>query len=404
MPNTLLTSSVITQEALVLLELNLGFSKNVNREYDSSFAVEGAKIGTSLNIRKPVRYVGRTGATASTEDILEEQTTITLDKQFGVDMTVTTAELTLEIDQFSKRCLSPAVARIAHEVDRDGLAEYVNVYNAVGTPGTVPNALLTYLSATPKLDNAGAPRDENRWMCISSFMEITIVDALKALFNATDEISKQYLMGRMGRASGYLWLMDQNVQVHTVGTYAGTPLVDGADQEGTSLITDGWTSGASELLAGDIFTIAGVYSVKPHTRESTGALQQFRVTADISDTAGAKTIVIDPPITTSGPYQTVTGSPADDAAITVLGAAGAVGQVGLAYHRDAFTLAMADLYTPSGTDMAGRAGDKQLGLSIRFVRDYQITSDSLLTRLDVLYGWDTIRPELACRVMSGLGG
>lgn len=398
--NTLLTTSLITQEALLLLELNLGFTMNVNREFDPKYGVEGAKVGYIINVRRPVLYVGRTGQAASVEDIIQRTVPVELAKQFGVDLEVSTADLSLSIDQFSKNILAGAVSRIAHEVDRDGLKEFINVYNSVGTPATTPNALLTYLQASPKLDDAGAPRDENRWMCISSLMEITIIDAVKALFHATSELAAQYVKGRMGTAVGYEWIMDQNVQTHTVGAFAGTPVVNGASQTGSTIITDGWTSGSSTLQKGDIFTMASVNSVRPHTRDDTGVLQQFVVTATISDTAGAKTIAISPSITLTGPYQTVTISPADNAVITVVGAASAVTPQGLAYHKDAFCLATADIYVPSGVDMAGRSSDPQLGLSIRFVRQYNAQTDQLITRLDILYGWKTLRPELAVRIAA----
>jgi len=398
--NTLLTTSLITQEALLLLELNLGFTLNVNREFDPKFGIEGAKIGYVVNVRRPVKYVGRTGQTVDIEDIQERSVPVVLDKQFGVDLEVSTADLSLAIDDFSKRILGPAVSRISHEVDRDGLKEFVNVYNSVGTPGTTPNALLTYLQTCPKLDDAGAPRDENRWMVISSLMEITIVDAVKALFHATAQLAQQYVKGRMGTAVGYEWVMDQNVQTHTVGAYAGTPLVNGASQTGASIITDGWTSGSSTINKGDVFTLAGVNSVRPHTRDSTGVLQQFVCTATLSDTAGAKTIQIDPPITLTGPYQTVSASPANNAALTMVGIASKATPQGLAYHRDAFCLATADLYVPNGVDMGGRSSDPQLGMSIRFIRDYDPQRDQLITRLDMLYGWKTLRAELACRVQA----
>lgn len=400
MANTLLTSTLITRESLVLLELSLGFTKNVNRNYDSKFGVEGAKIGYVVNVRKPVRYLGRTGQAAAVEAIQETTVPITLNKQFGVDLEVSSADLRLSIDDFSSRILGPAVSRIAHEVDRDGMKEYINIYNAVGTPATVPNVLTTYLAASPKLDDAGASRGDDRWMVISSLMEVTIVGALTTLFHESAQISRQYVRGRMGRAIGYEWVMDQNVQTHTVGAYAGTPLVNGASQTGASLITDGWSSGASALNKGDVFTVADVYSVRPHTRDSTGVLQQFVVTADISDTTGDMTIPISPSITVSGPYQTVSASPANNAAITVLGATGAVSPQGLAYCKDAFAVATADLPVPDGVDMGGLASDPQLGFSVRFIRDYNIQTDQLITRLDILYGWATLRPELAVRIAA----
>ena len=402
MANTLLTIGMITREALRVLENNLRFAKFVNRDYDAKYGVEGAKIGTTLNIRKPVRYIGRTGQALAVEDATETQVALVLDTQFGVDISFTSEDLALSIDDFSQRFISPAVSTIANKIDFDGLNLYRDVYNAVGTPGTVPTALLTYLQGNQKLNEEAAPLDGMRANLLSPAMEVKIVDALKGLFQASTAIAEQYRRGRMGTAIGLEWEMDQNVRTHKTGAQGGTPLVNGAAQTGASLITDGWTASVTGLLKkGDVFTIADVNAVNPQNRQSTGALRQFVVVADVdSSGAGAATITISPSIVASGAFKTVDAAPADNAAITVLGAASTQSPTGLIFHRDAFTLAMADLPLPRGVDMADRVADKQLGVSIRIVRQYDINTDKFPCRLDVLYGWKTIYPELACRVQS----
>lgn len=402
MPNTNLTISMVTKEALRVLENNLTFAKGVNREYDDKFAIEGAKIGDTLNIRKPARYVGRSGAALAVEDHTETSVPLQLNTQFGVDVQFTSKEMTLSIDEFSDRVLKPAMATIANKIDRDGLSLYSAVHNAVGTPGTTPSTLKTYLEAGAKLDFESAPRDGQRSVVINPTASVEIVDALKGLFQSGEQIKSQYEKGNMGLAAGFKWSMDQNIHTHTVGPLGGTPLVKGASQTGAELITDGWTAAAAaRLKKGDIFTIAGVFAVNPQTRQSTGQLRQFVVTADVSsDANGEATIGIFPAIVTSGAFQTVTAAPADNAAITVLGAASAVSPVGLAYHKDAFVLGCADLLLPKGVDMAARASDKQLGISIRMVRQYDIANDRFPCRLDVLYGWKAVYPELACRIQG----
>ncbi len=402
MSNTLLTISMITNEALRVLTNNLVFTKKVNRQYDSRFGIEGAKIGTTLNVRKPPRYVGRTGTALGVEDITEIQVAVALTTQFGVDINFTTADLLLNMDDFSNRYIKPAIATIANKIDYDGLQLYKTVANSVGTPGTVPNAFLTYLQAGVALDNNATPMDGDRSIVINPLMQATIVDALKGLFQSSTQIKEQYEKGKMGTSAGFDWYMDQNTAVHTVGPLGGTPLVNGASQTGASLITDGWTAAAaSRLVQGDVFTIAGVYAVNPQNRQNTQALQQFTVTAAVSsDGSGNATIPISPSITTSGAFQTVTASPADNAALTIVGAANTVTPQGLAFHKDAFTLACADLPLPRGVDMAARVSDEQTGLSIRMVRAYDITTDKLPCRLDILYGWKELYPQLACRIQS----
>ena len=404
MANTLLTISMITREALRVLENNLTFTKQVNRQYDDRFGVEGAKIGTVLNVRKPPRYVGRTGATLSVEDATETQVAVTLDTQFGVDINFTSEDLALKISDFSKRFVSPAVATIANKIDFSGLALYTSVYNSVGVPGTPgPTTLLQYLNAGVALDNEACPMDGARSVCITPLQQATIVDALKGLFQQSSAIASQYRRGQMGTAVGFDWYMDQNCNTHTTGTFTtgSTPLVKGAAQTGASLITDGWANSTAVIKKGDVFTLAGVNHVNPQNLTSTGAVQQFVATADgTSDGSGNLTLTISPSITTGTGFKTVDASPADNAVITMVGAETSQSPQGLAFHKDAFTLAMADLPLPQGTDMAARVSDSQLGMSIRLIRDYDITNDKFPCRLDVLFGWAALRPELACRLQG----
>lgn len=401
MANAALTISQITKESLRILENSLTFAKGATREYDDQFAISGAKIGDTLNIRKPARYAGRTGPTLAIEDHTETSTPLQLTTQFGVDLVFTSKELTLSIDEFSDRIIKPAMATIANKMDLDGLALYKDVANTVGVPGTIPSTLKTYLQAGAKMDYEACPRDGQRSVVIDPNAQVEIVDALKGLFQSSSEVKSQYENGNMGLAGGLKWSMDQNINTHIVGAWVGTPLINGAAQVGSSLVTDGWTGSVTGLLKkGDIFTIAGVYGVNPQSRQSTGQLRQFVVTADVNSATGNATLPIFPAIVTSGPFQTVTVAPADNAAITVLGAAGTISPAHLAYHKNAFVLGCADLLLPKGVDMAARVSDKQLGLSARMVRAYDINNDRFPCRFDVLYGWKAVYPELACRIQG----
>lgn len=327
---------------------------------------------------------------------------VTLNTQRGVDIQFSSQDLALSIDDFSDRFIKPAIASIANAIDNDGLSQFTAVWNAVGTPGSVPNTLLTYLNAGVLLNNNAAPLDGERYLVLSAQMQATIVNALTTLFQASQQIAEQYRKGEMGLAIGFDWYMDQNVNTFTTGAQGGVPLVNGANQTGSSLLTRAWTaSAASRLGVGDIFTISGVNMVNPQSRQSTAALQQFVVTAAFSSAAdGTGTISISPPITPSGAFQTVDASPSNGATITVLGAASTQSPQGLAFHKDWLTLACADLPLPGGVDMAARVSDRQLGMSIRLVRAYNISTDQFPCRLDILYGWAPLRPETAVRVCS----
>lgn len=388
----------------MVLENKLTFSKFVRRDLDDYYGKE-PKIGAVLNLRKPPRYVGRVGQALQLEDATETTVPVVLNVQRGVDIAFTSQDLKLSIDDYSERFLAPGLANVANNVDFDGLSQYVNVYNEIGTPGTIPNQLLTYLQAGQRLDEEACPRDDQRSLVISPAMQATIVDALKGLFQDADSIAEQYRRGTMGRTIGFKFSMDQNVRVQTVGQYSGSPTVNGAGQTGSSIITQAWPNSQTVLKQGDVITFAGVNAVNPQNRQSTGALRQFVVMFDVvSSGAGAATIQISGPgglgIITAGPFQTCTASPANGAAIVVQGASQVSSPRGLAFHKDAFVLANVPLPQPNGVDFAKTKSDKQLGLSIRLIRAYDINLDRFPCRSDLLYGWATVYPELACRLAS----
>lgn len=408
--NQILTISMITKETLRILINDLAFTKGVNMEYNDQFALSGAKIGDTINIRKPTRYIGRTGQALQVEDQTETSVPLQLNTQFGVDIMFTMKDLTLSMDDFSNRFLRPAVATVANKIDRDGLVNAKNTVGAyVGTPGTTPAAALTYLQAGIKMDFQACPRDNQRRMIVDPNAQGTLVDALKGLFQSSTKIAEQYDKGEMGTALGFNFALDQNVVQHTIGALGGSPVVSASStQSGPSLTTNGWTASITKILAkGDIITIANVFAVNPQNRQSTGQLQQFVLTADVnSDSSGNATLQLSPqiipPVSASiqSQYQNVNSFPIINAQIIVNGgaAAGSVTTCNMAYHRDAFTLGCADLEMPRGVDMAARVSDKQTGMSIRMVRMYDINNDRMPCRLDVLYGWATLYQELACQV------
>jgi hypothetical protein len=409
MPNVALTNSVISHEALAVLKNELSFTKKISRTYDSRFAVAGAKIGDTINVRKPPRYTVGTGAVMVPQDFVETSVPVRLDKQYHIGLTFSSVELLLDIDDFSRRVLQPAISQLANQIDYDGLQLYKTVSNYVGAPGVIPANLDVYLNAKAALSNCAAPMDAYRCMCINPNMASTIVFGLRGLIHSGSQIEKQYEKGEMGVAAGWNWIEDQNCPSHTKGVVLnGAPTVNGANQTGSSLVTQAWAAG-NTLNEGDIIQIAGVFHVNPQNRQSTGDLQPFRVTANCTaDAGGAMTIPLDPPITPSGAFQTVTASPAAGATITVFGTAaagfagisGVTHREGIGFHRDAFTLACADLPVDVGGAKGTRVTDDSFGLSLRVMQQYNITTDQHLWRIDVLAGWATLRPELAVRVLS----
>lgn len=412
--NNLLTISKITNEALMVLENELTFTNNVTREYDDQFAVTGAKIGNTLNVRRPGRFIGTTGPALNVEDFNETSVPVTLSTQFHVDTQFTTQDLALSLDMFSDRVLKPAVAAIANKMDLDGLTMAKNnVANIVGSAGTPPTGLITYLTAGAYLDSEGAPRDGRRSCVVEPFTSATIVDSLKGLFVPSDVIGKQYTKGMMGRDSaGMNWYMDQNIVNQTFGSYTGkTMTVD--TTSATFGISTGWAqfgtvtlvaSAALTLNQGDVIQIAGVFAVNPQNRSAygSGKLRNFVVMSatNVATTPGTS-VTISPAIITGGQFQNVVvQTTSATAAVTPFNNTGTVSPQNLVFHKNFATLATADLELPDGVHFAGRASDKDLGLSMRIVRQYTINNDSIPTRLDVLYGWAPLYPELACRVAA----
>lgn len=409
MANSLVTPAWYTKEVARILVNNLKFAANVNRSYDDAYVQAGAKVGYTVNARLPQRFTVTEGQALQTQGINDQYTPITLTHQKNVAYSWSTASMTQEIEMVRERYVKPAATALANVIDYDGLnTVYTDVYQSVGTPGTTPSTNLTYLQAGAKLTNSATPSD-GRVAVLDPTSMVTLANANLALFNPSAQISEQYREGQFAsRALGVSeWYEDANVAKFTTGSYtASTPLINGASQTGSSLVTDGWASSAATLNKGDIFTIAGVYGVNPVSYASTGALQQFVVTATTTSSGvDMATLPISPAIVTSGQLQTVVASPADNAAITVVGAGAStmtatVTSQSLLYHPEAFALVMADLHRPQSGAEATVVRSKELGVNIRMVQQYQIGTDSEPTRLDVLYGWATLRPTLAVRVQG----
>ena len=432
MANSLITPSEIAKESLAILHTNNVFIKGIDKQYSKEFAVSGGKIGSTINIREPSRGTIRKSAIMSASSVVETYVPLTLTTQWGTDVSFSTAELTLSLDDFSKRILQPRIARLSSQMDLDGMQGMVTgsyepgdgmtpvirpIYNAVGTPGTTPgtgggsasglsqyNAPIVYLNAGMVLDNFACPRDENRRVLMNPAAHASSVAGLSGLFQDQGSIAEQYRKGVIGNALGFEFAMDQNVYQLTTGTRVATG--------GTlyAAITDGSNSIAlnhsGTVVAGDKFTVEGVYSVNPETQQSTGQLQQFVITAatTLSGTA-AVTVAPTPKLTgatvADGTVTTATGdftgsSTGGGAASPIIfwGAASTVTPCNLAYHQDAFTLGTADLEIPGGVDFAAR--ENYEGISMRIIRAYSIGTDQLPCRVDILGGFAALRSELGC--------
>lgn len=388
MANNLLTATAVTREALRILHQKLNFVGSIVREYDESFAKSGAKIGDSLKIRLPNQYVVRSGATLSAQDTNESSVTLQVATQKGVDLNFTSVDLTLSLDDFSKRILEPAMSVLAANIEADAMSMYKDVAQSVWNGGS-PATLAKLLAGRKILQDALAPLSD-RTANLNTQDNVDLIDALKGLFHDSKEVARQYREGYMGRTAGFDFVENTMWPAHARGAGSGY-LINGAGQSGSTITVD---TGTGAIGAGDVFTIAGVYRVHPETKVSTGVLQQFVVTAAAS--SGATSLSISPAIVASGAGKNVSAAPADNAAISFLGTASTAVGTSMLYQQDAFAFATADLVMPSGVDFAKR--EVLDGISMRIVRQYDINEDRFPARLDVLYGYKTLRPELACRL------
>lgn len=393
MSNTLLTPVMITREALRILHQKCNFIGNVNRSYDDKFAVEGAKIGTTLNIRLPNQYTVRSGATLSAQDTTENQVALQVTTQKGVDLNFTSVDLTMSLDDFSERIIAPAMAVLAANIEADAFNMALDVYNNVNGIGSAI-VWRNLIAGRKALQDNLAPPDK-RFAILNTQDNLDLVDSLKGLFQQADTIGEQYAEGMMGRTGGFDIYENTVLASQTTGTSASATgyTVNGASQTGATITV---AAGANTFNKGDIITFAGCNRCHPETKADTGVLQQFVVTATYA--GGAGNIAISPSIVTSGGTQNVVASPTNGGAVTKVGGASQVYKPSLVFQRDAFVFATADLQMPKGVDMAAR--EVQDGISMRLVRQYDINNDKFPCRLDVLYGYKTVRPQLACRVLS----
>ena len=389
----LLTPAVVTKETLVMLENNLVAAGKVNRKFENQFV----KIGTSLTIRKPNRFKVSSGPGLSIQNISEPSTSITISNQRHVDFQFSSTELTLTVEEFSERYLKPAAAELANQLDYDVLTLYNQVFNEVGTPGTVPNAFASLAAVGQRMDEGAVPQD-GRTLILNPAAYWSLANALSTLY--VKSVAEPALKGFLANIANFEIYLDQNIQGQLVGNYGGTGVVNGAGQTGASLVTNGWTASITGLLnVGDVFTIAGVFAINPKSRQSTGSLQNFVVTsAANSDSGGNSTIGIYPAITTSGAYQTVSASPANLAALTVKGSANNLYAQNLGFVRDAFGLVTVPMEIPSGVDFAAREMYKNI--SMRIIRAFDIFNDVFPARVDILYGVAAFYQELACRLTN----
>lgn len=435
MANALLTISDITNEGLMILENELTLSDKINKEYDDRFGMDGAKIGYTINVRKPARFTVSGGPNLNVQDFVETSIPVTLTNQAHIDTQFITSDLLLSMDDFRKRVLKPKIAALANSVDAFVAQKMsMGTANIIGTAGTLPTTTAPFFTAGAILDTEGVPRDGERFLVMDQFTHASMVPSLQGLYNPQNIIAEQFKKGLLARdALGFANYMDQNIYTQSFGNWAGSPVYN-ATYGSSAIIATGWadsgtlgvsgfTNASSTVKVGDTFTLATVYMVNPQNRNTTKQLRTFVVLPPASGTpaTGTFTAVLDSfgntiggtynanssgqlsltvavAVITGGQFQNVSNGPVSTTSALTPTGISVSGPQNLAFHKDAFTLVSADLPLPRGVEDAARAAHKDVGISMRVVRQYTINNDAIPTRLDILYGVAPLYRELACRI------
>jgi hypothetical protein len=399
MSNTLATCSIVAKESLAILENMLSFSQNVNRDFESEFTSNmsrGYAPGQTINIKRPPRYTYRAGRVAVPQSTVESTVPLTL-SQGGCDINFTSAERTLSLTQLEDKLMA-AMAPVANEIDRQGLQlAHYSTYNTLNGSGALPTTSALAIQAMTqmgqRLDEMAAPRDKRRAAIFDPAMNASLVQGFGGYFNSPSKITEQFNSGMLSDSFGFVTGMDQNVDTHTNGAATATN-ISGANQTGSSITVVAVAAGT--LTKGTVITLPGVYAVNPQTRLSTGSLANFVVTADVAQ--GATSIPISPAIVTSGAFQNVTASPTTGQPYVIVGAASTSYKTNVAYHKDAFTLAMVPMWAPpGGKGVIDVAQESHKGFTLKVTEFYDGVNDNSIMRIDVLFGWAATYPELSTK-------
>ena len=410
--NTLLTISMISRDAAIVLGNTLDLAKRVNRDFDSDFGVKSAQIGQTINVRRPIRPTVRTGSVVDIQAITETYSPLSFTNPYGTDYALTSQELTFSVEDYFDKVVEPSVRRIASQIESVGQGLITQFYGLIGTPGTAltggsgGTALPAITKALALLNKNDAPAQAGRKTLLNDpdFNGVLATSNL-TYFNPAPEISRMYTDGYQGDFSSFRVFMNQLVQSHTNGVYGGSPVVattvaaNSTWSASSTLSTSGWSSGATTLQAGDVFTIQNVYMVNPQTKQTLGTLQQFTVATTVSDTAGAITMTVYPAIVTAGGFQNVSQAPQSGATITVAGGSGVTTQNALAFDRDAIMLAAKELM-PYSVGLGKTTTDDQTRIPIRVQQMPDIRTNQEILRFDVMVAWATLYSQLGVRIAT----
>ncbi len=418
MPNTVLTPRIILREIYAVMHQESNFLMRTNRQYDNRFAGSGlsGKIGQTHDIRLPAKVVVRTGNTMSAQNYVERSVELPQATIYGVDLNFTQEQLTFSLEDFSDRVIRPSISQLASTMEANAMAAlYKKVANYTGIVTTASTTQFRdFRNGGRYLSDNLAPKAD-RTATLDTQTGVDFSDAVKGLFQSSDNIREQYVEGIMGRTGGFTVFENTLAPVHTSGTFTATTLTvtttsgskgyyDGTGNATSNAafdvnIDNGGSMSAFSVKAGDIVTFSNVYDVHPETKQNLGYLKRFVIQADVSGTTTGTLSIYPPPIY-GGAYQNVSAPILDNAVMTLLGPATTASAItygqNLLFHKDAFAFVNADLEDPS---QYGAWGGREVidGLSMRIWRQGDIVNGNFPCRFDIVGGWAAVYPEWACR-------
>lgn len=388
---------------------NIHFFKTAQKLESDAFKPDagGHSPGDTVSVRIPAKFTVGTSSfdlTSALQDVKETSVNATLDVIGTVGFDLDSQQLAHDVDlgKIYDRFLRGAVMDMAASIENQMITKATQAtYNIVGTAGSTIVDPDTVMAGRERLGKYLAPqKGDDRTFLMDSTAMRSAINANKSLFTFS---KKEFSQGYIGDALGFSWLENELLYQHTNGADVNVAIEATVVTPATGATTigvDGVTSGAT-IKKGSVFTIAGVYAVHPQTKVAYPFLQQFTVTADVTETASnSVTIAISPTIygPTSGSLQNVSALPADEAAVTFIGSASTTYTQSLMFHKKAFRVASVPLVLPINAEFAEQASEE--GMNIAIVRDFDILTRKMITRLDFLGLVVPVRPEWACRVTA----
>lgn len=381
----------VTAEFLAEFKNNTVMPRLLKRNFEKYFR-EDVKIGASLDIKTALRVIGADGQAFQPEGLTRVTVPLTVNywNQEAFVFNDTEKAMFLNTD-VKANYVRPHAVNLANKVDRYMLQLMQSIVpNYTGTPGSTPTTLNTYSSVQTRLQQLLADENDRYVVYNAAFNQPIIINNL-TLFNPQQVVGKMFLRGKIGRFADMDFFQDEQVPTMTIGTYAGSGVVNGANQVGTAIATNTWNAGSLSLSQGpgtDHVTFAGCYDINLQSRLIIqGVLRQFAVVAPVTDTAGAATLQIFPGIIPSGQYQNCSASPTNGGAVTIVGASGTTCTTAFGFQQGAFEWVSIPLMD------VGEYGakcevmtDDDTGISIRMVEQWDNRLGEVTARMDYVWG------------------